>query len=137
MTAEFLVTDTHPLIYYFCGPSSKLSAKARAAFESATRNMSTSIYVPAPVIWELAMLVEKGTITPSKPFSEWIDELFQYPAFIPQQFDFDTVKILFGMNFHNDPFDKAIVATALQLQLPLISNNSALHEHKPCKLYWD
>lgn len=137
MTAEFLVTDTHPLIYYFCGNRAKLSRKANDAFDAATSNKTTSIYVPAPALWEMAMLVESNAITLTKSFSEWVDELFLYAAIIPEPFDLDTVKHLYGLNYHTDPFDRAIVATALQLDLPLISNDSKMHEHKPCQLYWD
>ena len=99
--------------------------------------MTTVIYVPTPVIWEVAMLVEDKQITISEPFSDWIDELFQYKAIIPASFEVDTVKNYYGLSYHNDPFDRAIVATALQLDLPLISNDGKMHEHKPCKLFWD
>jgi PIN domain nuclease of toxin-antitoxin system len=137
VSAEFLVTDTHPLIYYFCGNQKKLSKKASKAFATAVASKTTSIYVPTPVLWELAMLVESNSITLSKPFSEWVDELFMYPAIIPAPFEVETVKHLYGLNYHTDPFDRAIVATALQLELPLISNDGKMHEHKPCYLYWD
>jgi PIN domain nuclease of toxin-antitoxin system len=137
VTAKFLVTDTHPLIYYFCDNQRKLSKKASEAFDTAVNNKSTSIYVPTPVLWELALLVENDAIRLVKPFSDWVDELFRYPAIIPASFEIETVKHFFGLNYHNDPFDRAIVATALQLELPLISNDGKMHEHKPCDLYWD
>ena len=137
MSEQFLVTDTHPLIYYFCTNQGRLSNNTRDAFKAATENMTTVIYVPTPVIWELAMLIEDNRITISEPFSDWIDWLFEYKAIIPAPFEVDTVKNYFGLNYHNDPFDRAIVATALQLNLPLISNDSKMHEHKPCKLFWD
>jgi len=137
VSEQFLVTDTHPLIYFFCNNQSRLSTKARGAFTAATESMTTVIYVPTPVIWELAMLVEDNEITISEPFSDWVDGLFEYKAIIPASFEVDTVKNYYGLNYHNDPFDKAIVATALQLDLPLISNDGKMHEHKPCKLFWD
>ncbi len=137
MNAEFLVTDTHPLIYYFCGNKAKLSTKASQAFDAAVDSKKTSIYVPTPVLWELAMLIESDSVKLTKPFAKWVDELFMYPAFIPAPFEVDTVKHFFGLTYHTDPFDRAIVATALQLELPLISNDGKMHEHHPCDLYWD
>jgi PIN domain nuclease of toxin-antitoxin system len=137
VSAEFLVTDTHPLVYYFCGYQKKLSKKVARAFTAAVDSKKTSIYVPTPVLWELAMLVESDSIKLSKPFTEWVEELFLYPAFIPTPFDVETVKLFHGLNYHTDPFDRAIVATALQLELPLISNDGKMHEYKPCDLYWD
>lgn len=137
MTVEFLITDTHPLIHYFCGNRKKLSKKALRAFDAAVSSKSISIFVPTPVLWELAMLVEQGDISLSKSFPEWVDELFKYPAIIPATFDVDTVKVFYGQNYHSDPFDRSIVATALLMALPLITNDGKMHEHKPCELYWD
>ncbi len=41
------------------------------------------------------------------------------------------------VRFHSDPFDKAIVASSLQLGLTLLTNDSVIHHEKPCKLFWD
>ncbi|HMX45337.1 MAG TPA: PIN domain-containing protein [Candidatus Obscuribacter sp.] len=114
-----------------------MSTKVLEAFTAATESMTTVIYVPTPVIWELAMLVENNDITISEPFSDWVEGLFEHRAIVPASFEVDTVKHYYGLNYHNDPFDRAIVATALQLDLPLISNDAKMHEHKPCKLFWD
>ncbi len=137
MSERFPITDTHPLIYFFCNNQSHLSTKVLEAFTEAKTSMTTVIYVPTPVIGELAMLVEDNTITMSVPFSDWVDGLFEYKAIVPASFEVDTVKNYSGLTYHNDPFDKAIVATAHQMDLPLISNDSRMHEHKPCKLFWD
>lgn len=137
MTAQFLVTDTHPLLHFFCGNKNKLSKKALAAFESSVKSKSTSIYVPAPVLWEVLLLVEKGSISLSKSFPDWVSELFRYPAIIPTDFTAETVKLVYGLKYHKDPYDRAIVASALQLGLPLITNDGKMHEHLPCQIYWD
>lgn len=55
----------------------------------------------------------------------------------PVSFDHETAKQVYYLNFNADPFDKAIVATALQLDLPLITNDSKMHENKPCPLIWN
>ncbi len=137
MTDRLLVTDTHPIIYYFCGRDKRLGKKALAAFNEATTSAKTSIFVPTPVVWELAILVEEGAIKLDKPFPQWIDTLFQYPAINPVAFDVDIAKTCFDVRFHADPFDRAIVATAIQMDLPLISNDRKMHLHLPCKLFWD
>lgn len=137
MTERLLVTDTHPLIFFFCDGGKKLGAKARQAFTESVTNRRTIIFVPIPVLWELAMLVEDDAIRLSKSFSDWIDELFAYPAINPCPFDIDTIKEFYGLDYHNDPFDRSIVATARQMDLPLITNDRKMHEHKPCELFWD
>jgi len=133
---KLLVTDTHPIIYFFCDGGRRLSKKAKQAFEEATANARTAIFVPSPVIWELSMLVQNDDIQIDKPFSEWIDELFQYPAINPLSFDETTVKLLHDLRYHTDPFDRAIVASAIQIGLPLITNDQKMHSHTPCKLFW-
>ena len=137
MKESLLVTDTHPLIYFFCDGGRRLTKKARKAFENAVSNNHTAIFVPAPVIWELSMLIEDNAVTLSEPFDQWLDQLFSYPAINAWPFDEGTVKIVHKLRFHIDPFDRAIVASALQLDLPLISNDGAIHDAKPCMLYWE
>lgn len=137
MTDKLLVTDTHPLIYYFCDGGRKLSAKVKQAFEEAVSNRPTAIFVPAPVLWEMSMLVEDNDIRLARPFAEWVDDLFRYPMFNPVAFDESTVKVFHDVRYHNDPFDRAIVATALQMELPLMSADSKMHERTPCQLFWD
>lgn len=133
---KLLVTDTHPIIYFFCDGGRRLTTKARQAFEDATANVQTSIFVPAPVLWELSLLVQNDDIQFDKPFSEWIDELFQYPTINPLSFDETTVKLLHDVRYHTDPFDRAIVASAIQIGLPLITNDGMMHRHTPCELFW-
>jgi PIN domain nuclease of toxin-antitoxin system len=132
-----LVTDTHPLVYYFCGNQSKLSKKARAAFDSATTSTNTCIYVPGPVLCEFSMLLANSNIRINKTFSDWVDELLRYPGLVSMGTDHEIAKVFHGLSFHSDPFDRMIVASALHLGVPLITNDSKMHEHKPCRLYWD
>ena len=137
MIAEALVTDTHPLLYYFAGAQRKLSRKAKMAFDAAAAEQTTTIYVPSVVLWEVSMLIHKGDIAVKTGFDTWVESLFDHPMIVPFAFDEQTVQLCHNLSFHPDPFDKAIVASALQLGLPLISNDAVLHKHKPCALYWD
>jgi PIN domain nuclease of toxin-antitoxin system len=137
VSAEALVADTHPLLHYFCGAEKKLSKKVKRAFDDAVQNQTTTIYVPSVVVWEVSMLVHDGDIKLTVPFADWIQELFEYPTIVSHHFDENTVVQYHHIRFHADPFDKAIVAAALQLGLPLITNDSVMHRKKPCRLFWD
>ena len=106
------------------------------AFEDAVQTAQTAIFVPATVIWEVSLLVQLGTIQLSMPFSDWVDGIFEYQAINPWPLDLETIKIVHGLRFHNDPFDLSIVATAFRLDLPLITNDSVLHSKNPCNLFW-
>lgn len=131
-----LVTDTHPLIFYFSNSKGKLSKKATRAFNAAVEG-STAIYIPVPVFWELSILCENGTIQLEMPFDTWIDKILKLPMFIVYEFDLDTIKLIHNANFSKDPFDRSIVATALQLDLPLITKDAQIHKSEPCKIFWD
>jgi PIN domain nuclease of toxin-antitoxin system len=85
----------------------------------------------------LHFAVHGGELELTIPFEEWLDRLFVAPGFSAQPLDMGTIKVIHWLNFHNDPFDIAIVATAMQMDLPLITNDSIIHKKKPCKLYWD
>ncbi len=83
------------------------------------------------------MLFEEDDIQIDMPFSQWIDELFQYPTINPLPFDEATVKLVHHVSYHTDPFDRSIVASALQVGLPLITKDKKMHNHAPCELFWD
>ncbi|CAN5287964.1 hypothetical protein BH10CYA1_BH10CYA1_28010 [soil metagenome] len=137
MNEKLLVTDTHPILYFFCDGGKRLGKKALVAFQEALAGRSTSIFVPIPALWEISLLVESGNIELGKSFSDWIEELFKYPSFNPVPFEIEAVKIFHDVRYHNDPFDRAIVATALQMGLPLITNDGKMHANNPCHLFWD
>ncbi len=137
MSETLLVTDTHPILYFFCDGGKRLGTDALKAFQEAVTGSNTSIFVPIPVLWEISQLVVNGKIELGMPFSDWIDELFRYPAINPVLFDVDAVKIFHDVRFHTDPFDRAIVAVAIQMGLPLITNDRKMHDHQPCHVYWD
>lgn len=60
------VTDTHPLIWYAANEKAKLSRKALRIFERAWANQAF-IYVPVPVLWEIALLIKAGQIKLPQP----------------------------------------------------------------------
>lgn len=136
MTEKLFVTDTHPLVHFFFNRGRRLNKKVRKIFEDSFESKSPAIFVPSPVLWEISTLLDDGNIEISGFFSDWINNLFKNSMFISAPFDHETVKRYHDLRFHNDPFDRAIVATALQLNLPLITNDAKMHETKPCQLVW-
>lgn len=69
------VTDTHPLVWYATGEHRQLSRKALRAFNAASQEEAL-IYVPAFVLWEIAVLLKVGVllwtkITAIGPSASW------------------------------------------------------------------
>ena len=137
MTREkLLVSDTHPIIYFFCDGGKRLSKKADEHLKKPRQMLKQEFLYRHQYFGKLSLLVQNGDIEIGKPFSEWIDELFQYRTINPLAFDETTVKIFHDLRYHADPFDRAIVASAIQIGLPLITNDRMMHRHTPCELFW-
>ncbi|MCW5821831.1 MAG: type II toxin-antitoxin system VapC family toxin [Cyanobacteria bacterium TGS_CYA1] len=136
MSNRQFVSDTHPLLHYFCSSNRKLSLKVKQIFDDCIYNGKSAIYVPAAVLLEISILIQSGKIQISEFYGDWIDALFANQMVNPAPFDHETAKLVHHLNFNSDLFDKSIVATALQLDLPLITNDSKIHENKPCLLVW-
>ncbi len=77
--------------------------------------------LPAIALWEVSMLAEKGRLGLSPSVTEWIEENTRPPVFIqPLTVAIATLSARL-QDFHGDPADRMIVATALVLQQPLVT----------------
>jgi PIN domain nuclease of toxin-antitoxin system len=133
---NLLVTDTHPLLYYLGNNERRLSKKAKHAFDRALAGELT-IFVPVYALIEISLLQKRGRLQPVKPLREWASDLFSSSAFVLSPVDLSVAVRYDETSFTSDPADALIVATALHLGLPLITNDSLIHAAKPCLLYWD
>jgi len=69
------VTDTHPLLWYVNGDNSKISERVRDIFAK-TKTAETIVYVPAVVLWEIAILVKLGRVKLQKRFDHWAEDVY-------------------------------------------------------------
>lgn len=117
------VADTHALIWYLEN-SPRLGSQARAAFDACDRG-EICIYVPTICLVEIVYLMEKGRISPD--MKSMLDEelksaesglvLVDLNADVADQ----TANVL--REDIPDLPDRVIAATALALNLPLISRD--------------
>ena len=133
-----LVTDTHPLIWYIGNQHSRLPKKVLAAFRSAQAGTGTYIWVPAAVVWEMSVLMKKTRrVTALASLAEIVnDDFYSKSISVADQLTEDLL-LAHSLDFSKDPFDALIVATALRLELPLITADGAISEAKPCPLFWE
>lgn len=78
--------------------------------------------------WEVAKLVENGRLQLPNPVAEWMDIALAYPGIRLTDL---TLSILIEStqlpgNFHRDPADQMIVATARILQYPLLTMDTKI-----------
>ena len=138
MSETFLVTDTHPLIWYLANQDKKLPKKVLAAFKSAEEASGTHIWVPVAVAWELSLLMRKtDRIKLTVPFEELVRENFHFKSLTLIELEPDDLIIAHGLPFNRDPFDALIAATALRLELPLMTADADITDSKTCAIFWE
>ena len=123
---DAVVVDTHVVLWYLT-QDPKLSQKAMEALDSATQ-AGEPIYVPAICLVELTYLVEKNRlpITARERLIAALDDPEKPTHLVPMDRAIvDAVEFVSRTEVPDMP-DRIIAATALALQLPLISRDSRI-----------
>ncbi len=128
------VADTHALLFH-AARSRRLGSRARRCFEQAEERRGL-IYIPAAVVWEVALLARGGRVDLHRPVREFFGDLFSNPSFQPHALDLAQVLEADDLGLFHDPFDALICAAALDLGLPLISRDVAIAESRRVKTIW-
>jgi PIN domain nuclease of toxin-antitoxin system len=130
-----IVLDTHTLIWLSDNPS-KLSAKALKVIREYQK--AKDIYVSSFTVWEIALLVKKERLTLSLPFNTWIEKIesTNYLHFVPVDNAISIDAIYLPGNFHSDPADRIIVATARSLGAKLVTADAKIRKYKHVKTVW-
>ena len=121
-----VVADTHSILWYLAGDP-KLSRRAVEALDAATEG-GYPIYVPAICLVELVYLVEKKRLPAiaRERLLEALDDPDRPPRLVPlDRAVVDAVEIV-NRNDVPDMPDRIVAATALALQLPLVSRDARI-----------
>ncbi|MCC6327302.1 MAG: type II toxin-antitoxin system VapC family toxin [Acidobacteria bacterium] len=129
------VTDTHALLWYLNKNHRFLSPKAIAVFDQ-TQKGNSAIFVPSIVLLEVAILNAKRKIELKLPFLKWVDELKHQKGLSVYELTASIISESVGYSFNDDIFDKLIVATAVELDCPLITKDTAITESNLVEVYW-
>ena len=106
-----ILLDTHVLLWWRLG-FFRLGAKARSTIDHAWQ--SGEICVSAFSFWEVALLKDRGRIRFSEDVGVWRrEQLEQGMAEIPVDGAI-SIRAISLIDFHRDPADRLIVATALE-----------------------
>ncbi|HEV2963101.1 MAG TPA: PIN domain-containing protein [Candidatus Angelobacter sp.] len=132
------VTDTHALLWHVSGRTEKLGLRATKVFEGAERaDGSALIHIPTIVLSECLSIFESGKIRIKQRFDDWVQQLNSHKYFSIEDLRVYTILKSFELPLIRDPFDRMIVATALDLELPLISADIEIEETGYVDLLWD
>lgn len=131
-----IVLDTHALLWWASGEVGQLSAAAQQAIEHEAT--SGQIKVSSISAWELAMLVARGRVALSMDVGQWLSVLGQVESmsFVPVDNDIAIKSTELPGDFHKDPADRIIVATARKLSAPLVTADDKIRSYAHVRTIW-
>ncbi|RAP61719.1 twitching motility protein PilT [Achromobacter sp. HZ01] len=130
-----IVLDTHVLIWWAAGDP-QLSRAARDAIEAEAQD--GEILVSAISAWEVAMLAKAGRLALTMEAEAWLDTVAQVRAirFVPVDVGISIQSVYLPGEFHKDPADRIIVATARRHSAPLISADMKIRGYPHVQTIW-
>lgn len=131
-----IVIDTHVLLWWVSGDKS-LSATAAKAIKDTLDN-GGEVIVSAISAWEISMLIERGRLILSMDVGSWLEEVTQIDGvrFAPVDNEISIKSTMLPGEFHTDPADRMIVATARKLAVSLVTADDKIRNYEHVKTVW-
>ena len=118
-------------MWWVSGDKSLSAVAAKTINE--TLDSGSEVIISSISAWEIAMLIEKGRLVLSMDVESWIDEVTQIDGvrFVPVDNEIGIKSTMLPGEFHKDPADRMIVATARKLAIPLVTADERIinYEH--------
>jgi PIN domain nuclease of toxin-antitoxin system len=120
-----ILLDTHAWIWLFNG-STELSKDVIEQIDLAGNR--GKVFISAISVWELSMLAAKNRVNLSKPIHQWVKDSFSQPgvnlsSMLPE---IAIESSFLPGEFHGDPADRIIVATARMSSLILLTRDQKI-----------
>ncbi len=130
-----IVLDTHVWIWWLSNKE-KLSKYAMRSIEQAVAE--SSLVLSSISTWEIAMLVEKKRLELSINVRDWIrkTEGLSFVQFVPMDNTILLRSVELPGEFHADPADRMIVATALTMGLPVVTKDRKIQSYRHVETIW-
>ena len=120
-----IVMDTHVWIWWLSDPEI-LSEQASQAIQQARDRQG--IYLSSISTWEIALLVAKRRLELTIPVRDWLrkTEGLPFVHFLPVDNTIALRSVSLPGEFHSDPADRIITATAMTMGLPLLTRDEKI-----------
>lgn len=130
---KLLLLDTHTWLW-LVGGAEPLKRPVLSAVEGAARR--GRIRVSAISVWEVAMLQAKGRIRLAKDCLAWVQEALSAPgtSLVPLTPEIAVESSRLPGEFHGDPADRILVATARLLDATLLTRDERILAYGKGKL---
>jgi len=132
-----IVLDTHALLWWVNNDAA-LSAAARRSIDDERRSAGGQILVSAISVWEIAMLVQAGRLGLLQPVQQWTQDVTEIPglAVVPVDSAIAIQSVHLPGQFHKDPADRIIVATAQRYGAALVTADAKIHAYPHVRIIW-
>lgn len=127
-----IVLDTHIWVWNVQGDP-RLQAGHKQLIEE---HETDRIGISAVSLWEVAKAVELGRLTLPVPLEDWFESALTAPAIeiLPLTPKIAISSTQLPGEFHKDPFDQLIVATARVHDVPLVTADATILRYPHVKL---
>ena len=132
-----IVLDTHVLLWWAGGQFDALSTVALAAIKREHEKQG-AILVSSISAWEIAMLVARNRLALSMDVGAWLDAAARIEGvrFVPVDNPIALESVALPGDFHPDPADRIIVATARKHGAPLLTRDEKILNYAHVKTVW-
>jgi PIN domain nuclease of toxin-antitoxin system len=129
------VTDTHALIWAIEGQGKRLGKHARRLFDSADEGKG-AIFIPAQALAELGEACHLNRVRLDLPFEEWARAAFASGKYHEAQLTAEIVYAAQRLYSIPERGDRLIAATAIVLDLPLITRDPEIQRAAGVECIW-
>ncbi len=130
-----ILMDTHVWLWWLSNPE-ELSAEAHRVIDQEISG--NGIFISSISTWEIALLVEKERLQLSIDVRDWVrkTESLPFVRFIPVDNTIALRSVSLPGDFHADPADRIITATALTMGIPLITKDEKILKYPYVQTIW-
>jgi PIN domain nuclease of toxin-antitoxin system len=128
-----ILLDTHVLVW-LVDDRERLSTEARDAVES-----GQELAVSMASIQEVAYLVARGRLVMDRPLQTWVGDalgVHEIRTLAPTVSSALRAGSLDPSEFHGDPVDRLIYATAVEHDAQLVTADERLRQSDPTRVVW-
>lgn len=122
-----IILDTHIWVWWTLDIAKLTPAQIGVIADNERGRIGVSVIS----CWEAAKMAEKGNLQSAVPVSEWMDTALRYPGveLLDLTPEIAVASTQLPGDFHRDPADQIIVATARTYQCPLVTSDRPIRRY--------
>lgn len=129
-----ILLDTHAWIWHLADRQ-RLSEAARSAIDAESRD--GTVLLSSISVWELFMLVDRGRLELSVQPAAFVTATHRDPVISIHAVDESVARRSVELpKHHQDPADRFILATAVELGVPIVSRDERFRSYAEVQTIW-